>query len=183
MDTAIKDNSSTAISESFNWNKIILLIAAGLILRAFFLFETPIMPLQVGDSTPDFRLELFDGKEITGKGILGKPHVFFFFAGWCPCANLSVPFLKRAHEEYASKGVSFVGVGFQDTRESLNSFVSRHNLTFPAGPDVNNEVGNLFGIATPPVTVFVNSEGKIASIFSGKVKKYEDLQPHLEKLI
>lgn len=168
--------------ETFNLKRIVLLIAAALVLRAFFIYDTPLHPLKIGGPVPEFKLELFDGGRVDRKEIIGMPHVLFFFANWCPCANLSAPFIKRAFEDYSPKGIKFLGVGFQDTKDHLASFAERHKLSFAAGADTENEVGKVFGIGTPPTTVFINSKGKVEFILAGKIKKYEELTAHLEKL-
>lgn len=182
METAIDKKESAPLAGSFQFNRIVLLVAAGLILRAFFLYEPPLVPLQMGDAVPEFQLELFNGKKLGHATIMGAPHVFFFFANWCPCANHSAPLLKRAFEEYSGKGIQFVGVGFQDKREDLRAFAERHKLPFPVGSNDQDATAKAFGIGTPPTTIFVDSHGKVSSIFTGKIKKYEDLKEFLEKM-
>lgn len=182
MAFAIKEKELSGIMETFNLKRMVLLAAAALVLRAFFIYETPLVPLQIGDQVPEFNLELFDGGSVDSKKIIGVPHVLFFFANWCPCANLSAPFIKRAFEDYSPKGIKFLGVGFQDAKDNLASFVERHKLSFASGADTENEAGKAFGIGTPPTTVFLNSKGKIEFIFAGKIRKYEELTTRLEKL-
>ncbi|MBI5186602.1 MAG: TlpA family protein disulfide reductase [Nitrospinae bacterium] len=183
MEATLEQNKQASIAETFNLNKIILLVAAALVLRAFFVYEEPLVPLKVGDHVPDFHLSLFNGKQLNQKDIMGAPHVFFFYANWCPCANFSIQFFNKAHVEYSGKGIKFVAVGFQDKKDALESFIQRHQVPFTAGPDEKSDVSKLFGIATPPTTVFVNSDGSVASIFSGKIKKYSELTEYLEKLL
>lgn len=182
MEATLEKNKTTPLAETFNINKVILLAAAALILRAFFVYEEPLIPLKVGDPVPEFHLSLFNGNRLEMKDILGAPHVFFFYANWCPCANHSAPLFNKAYEEYSGKGIKFVAVGFQDKRDALESFIHRHKVQYTAGPDEKSEVSKLFGIATPPTTIFVDSQGRVASIFVGKIKKYTELTEHLDKL-
>lgn len=183
METAMDQKESASLTGSFQLNRIVLLAAAGLILRAFFIHEPPLVPLRVGDPIPEFRLELFDGNYMDPRKVVGASHVFFFYANWCPCANYSAPFLKRAFEDYVGKGISFVAVGFQDSREDPRSFAERHRLPFPAGSDAKDATSRAFGIGTPPTTVFVNSQGKVSSILVGKIKNYGELTEHIEKIM
>lgn len=182
MQTAIEQKSQPSLLETLNLNRIILLVTVALILRAFFIYEPPLIPLKVGDPLPEFQLKLFNGKNFENKDIAGTPYVFFFYADWCPCANLSAPYLKQAYQEYSHKGIRFLAVGFQDKKEHLESFVSRHQIPFSSGADINNELSRSFGVVTPPTTLFVNSQGTLSSIFIGKIKKYGELTGHLEKL-
>jgi peroxiredoxin len=179
------------ITESFQINKIIFLIAIALVLKAILNYTPPLIPLKVGDKAPAFSLKLREGTifdfspshashSITGGG---KPMVIFFYANWCPCSNHSAPLLKQAFEEFSSSGVSFIGIGIQDKEEELNGFIERHKLHFNTGFDIKQEIARSFGVATTPTTIFVNKEGKIDSIFVGKIKKYDDISERVRKTL
>jgi peroxiredoxin len=188
VDTSIERGAS--IIESFQINKIIILVAVALVLRGILNYTPPITPLKVGDNAPDFSLKLTDGATFSysphhahhheGSGASEKPMVMFFYANWCPCSNASAQFLKQSSEEFG--GVNFVGIGIQDNETDLSKFLEKHNIKFPAGFDLKQEVARSYGVATTPTTIFVNREGKIDSIFVGKIKKYEDILERIEKI-
>ena len=188
MDTSIERGAS--ISESFQINKIIILVAVALVLRGILNYTPPITLLKVGDKAPNFSLKLVDGKTFNfspnhahhheGSGGDGKPMVMFFYANWCPCSNASAQFLKQASEEFS--GVNLIGIGIQDNETDLSKFLDKHKLKFPAGFDLKQEVARGYGVATTPTTIFINKEGKIDSIFVGKLKKYEEISERIEKI-
>jgi len=191
VDTSIERGAS--ITESFKINKIILLVAAALVLRGFFNYSPPITPLKVGDNAPEFSLKLRDGKtfnfsvasqshhhEGAGAGNL-KPTVIFFYANWCPCSNASAQFLKQASEKF--NGAAFVGIGIQDNETDLNTFINNHKLEFPAGFDLKQEIARSYGVSTTPTTIFINKNGKIDSIFVGKIKKYDEISERVRKIL
>ncbi|MBI3584334.1 MAG: redoxin domain-containing protein [Nitrospinae bacterium] len=189
VDTSIERGAT--ISESFQINKIIILVAVALVLRGILNYTPPITPLKVGDKAPNFSLKLVDGTTFNfsphhahhheGSGADGKPMVMFFYANWCPCSNASAQFLKQASEEFS--GVSLIGIGIQDNEIDLSKFLEKHKLKFPAGFDLKQEIARSYGVTTTPTTIFINKEGKIDSIFVGKLKKYEEISERIQKLI
>lgn len=184
-----------SITETFRINTIIILVSLALVLRAVLNYTPPIIPLKVGDTAPEFSLKLKNGSDLRfsplstfvsqdgSKQEKGEPTVLFFYANWCPCSNASAPFLKQASEEFTNEGVNFIGIGFQDSESDLNKFIEKYNLRFLAGVDKQQEIARSYGVSTPPTTIFINKEGKIDSIFVGKIKKYEDISERIKKII
>jgi peroxiredoxin len=182
VDTTSIEVKRVSVTESFRINKIIILIAVALILRAILNYSPPITPLKVGDRAPAFSLNLKDGTALNSNNIKGNPTVIFFYANWCPCSNLSAPYIKQSFEEFNAKGVAFIGIGFQDKESDLIKFIERYKFQFPSGADKGHEIARSYGVATPPTTIFINKEGKIDSIFVGKIKKYEDVAERIRKI-
>ena len=182
LETKVIDRG-VSIYGSFDANKIILLISIALILRAILNYTPPITPLKVGDSAPLFLLKVKDGTTLNSDILRGKPAVLFFYANWCPCSNQSAQFLKQAFEEFNTKGVSFIAIGFQDNETDLNKFTERHKLQFPSGVDKRQEIARSYGVSTPPTTIFINREGKINSIFVGKIKVYDTILERISKIL
>lgn len=188
MDTSIERGAS--ISESFQINKIIILVAVALVLRGILNYTPPITPLRTGDKAPNFSLKLVNGTIFNfspdhmhhhqGLSADGKPLVMFFYANWCPCSNASAQFLKQAYEEFS--GVDLIGIGIQDNETDLSNFLEKHKLKFPAGFDLKQEIARSYGVTTTPTTIFINKEAKIDSIFVGKIKKYEEVSERIEKI-
>jgi len=182
VDTVSIEVKKVSITESFHINKIIILISIALILRAILNYTPPITPLKVGDRAPAFSLNFKEGTALDFNGIKGNPTVLFFYANWCPCSHLSAPLIKQAFEEFYVKGVNFIGIGFQDKEADLMKFIERHKLKFPSGADKKQEIAGSYGVSTPPTTIFINREGKITSIFVGKIKKYEEISERIRKI-
>jgi len=189
VDTSIERGAP--ISESFQINKIIILVAVALVLRGILNYTPPITPLKVGDKAPNFSLKLVDGTTFNftphhahhheSSGADGKPMVMFFYANWCPCSNASAQFLKQAFEEFSE--VALIGIGIQDNETDLSKFLEKHNLKFPAGFDLKQEIARRYGVTTTPTTIFIHKEGKIDSIFVGKIKKYEEVSERVRKIL
>ena len=189
LDTSIERGAP--ISESFQINKIIILVAVVLVLRGILNYTPPITPLKLGDNAPDFSLKLVDGTTFSfsphsahhheGSGADGRSMVMFFYANWCPCSNASAQFLKQASEEFS--GVTLIGIGIQDNEIDLSKFLEKHKLKFPAGFDLKQEIARSYGVSTTPTTIFIDKNGKIDSIFVGKIKKYEEVSERVRKIL
>lgn len=73
--------------------------------------------------------------------------VINFWATWCPPCREEMPYFSRISEQYAEKGVQFVGLS-TDTAETIRLFASNHRISYPllvGGPhliSLTAELGN-----------------------------------------
>ena len=56
--------------------------------------------------------------------------VINFWATWCPPCREEMPYFSRISEQYAQKGVQFVGLS-TDTAETIRLFASNHHISYP----------------------------------------------------
>ena len=169
-------------------NVIIALVALAIILNALFshlvLSRNGLRELiEPGNRLPDFSMKLTDGREISNRDFLGKPAVYFFFANWCPCAHLSVKFVKRAFEENRGRNVSIYGVGIQDSQVRYGDFAKKHGVLFPVADRGGDGFAESMGIRTTPTLVFVDDKGIIRFYFMGKVERYEQVEKGLHAIM
>ncbi len=93
----------------------------------------------------------------------GQPHklddyrdhrmlVVVFFGTECPLAKLYGPRLASLAEEYASRGVAFVGINAnrQDALTEIAAYARRHGIDFPLLKDTTGEVAEQFGATRTP---------------------------------
>ena len=82
--------------------------------------------------------------------------VVCFLGAECPLARLYGPRLNAMADEFASRGVRFVGINSnrQDSLEDVRSYVSDHEIAFPIDKDYQNVVADQFGARRTP-EVFV----------------------------
>lgn len=168
--------------KGFPINRIILLIALALVVRAVLNFTLPVKSLAVGDAPPAFAVTV-DNKPLTLDAYKGSPLVIFFFANWCPCSHDSAPYVIEAVKEFEKQGLKVVGVGILDSEAELRKFVARHHPTFPVVYDTKGEISGLYGVVTTPSSVFVSRDWKVASILVGKIKSYETLRARVSPLL
>jgi peroxiredoxin len=99
-----------------------------------------------------------------------------FWATWCPPCVEEMPDLQRIHDDYASRGVTVVGLGI-DAPASLRRFRDEHRLTMPlyAAGAAGSEVGRALGNASAalPYTVLIGRDGRIVRARLGQIKPAE----------
>lgn len=116
---------------------------------------------------PDFTLELFDGSSLTLSELRGKPVVVNFWASWCPPCRDEAPDLEAVWRDYKDRGVVFVGVDVDDTRQDALDFIEEFDVTYSNGPDPGKRIYDSYGVTGFPETFFVNREGIVVRKFVG----------------
>lgn len=99
-----------------------------------------------------------------------------FWATWCPPCVEEMPDLQRAHDEYADRGVTVVGLGI-DSPAALKRFRDQHGLSLPlfaagaAGSELGRTLGNPSGAL--PYTILVDRKGRIVRSHLGQIHPAE----------
>ena len=124
----------------------------------------------VGKPAAAFTLDKLDG---TGTFRLddakGKVTVINFFASWCiPCKQEN-PDLVRVYERYRASDVVFIGVLYQDSRESGLRYVKDNGVTWPTASDDDGRVAFAYGVFGIPETYFLDAEGIIQGRHIGPI--------------
>ena len=101
----------------------------------------------------------------------GEILVVNFWASWCIPCRYEHPALTAASEAYAGRGVRFVGIVYQDSKERAVGFLdefgrgANYSYVVDADSRVTVELG-VFGI---PETYFVDAQGVIRGKVQGAV--------------
>jgi cytochrome c biogenesis protein CcmG/thiol:disulfide interchange protein DsbE len=99
----------------------------------------------------------------------GKVTVVNFFASWCiPCKEEN-PALVRVWERYRASNVVFIGVLYQDSRESGLQYIRDNGVTWPTGVDEDGRVAFAYGVFGIPETYFIGANGVIAGRHIGPI--------------
>ena len=137
---------------------------------------------QIGDPAPDFTVTLLGGSDLASIDLQGRVVVINFWASWCaPCRN-EAPELQSAWEAYQDKGVTFVGITYQDAKNASQRFVDTFGLTYPNGVDEKGQISRAYGITGIPETFIIDREGNIAWSRIGEVRA-DELAEQLERLL
>lgn len=115
----------------------------------------------------------------------GKLIVLNFWATWCPPCVEEMPLFQALQDEYAERGVQFIGVAV-DRPDAVAEFVAEHDIRYPilygrqaamsAGQDFGNQAGTL------PWTVIIDQSGHIRQVFDREVER-EQIEPVLVELL
>ncbi|MEM1067602.1 MAG: redoxin domain-containing protein [Planctomycetota bacterium] len=124
-----------------------------------------------------------------------KCDVICFLGTECPLAKIYASRLQRMSDEYAERGVRFIGINsnVQDSMEELSEYGLTHGLSFPLAKDFDRRVALQFGATrTPEVFVVdrmgvIRYQGRIDDQFqvgvSRKKASTNDLRDAIEQLV
>lgn len=135
-----------------------------------------------GRPAPVFSLDSIDGQHVALADFAGSPLVVNFWATWCqPCA-LEHPILLEGARRYGPRGVTFLGVLYDDDADKARAFVKRKGQAFPQLIDPGNHTAIDYGVVGVPETFVIDQKGQIVHKFTGPVNM-EDLVVSLEALL
>lgn len=124
--------------------------------------------VKVGDTAPDFTLELTDGSAFTLSEQRGKIVMLQFTAGWCGVCRKEMPFIERDIWQRHKDNSDFVLVGIdrEETKEQIEAFIKKVGTTYPIAMDTNADVFASYALRNSGITrnVLIDKEGKIVML-------------------
>ena len=131
-------------------------------------WEDAPLPLFAEMGTPDFSERDMDGVVRKLEDYRGKLLVLDFWATWCgPCMR-ELPEVKALHDEFAGKGVEFLGVALEDRKsmplDKFKAWCEAQGVTWPqvyGGKVWKHPMRKAFHVRGVPTLIFIDREGKI----------------------
>ena len=116
------------------------------------------------------------GKTLTGAALnlaalRGKPVVLNIWGSWCPPCRKEAPALVAANTQLGDKA-AFVGIDTRDDVASAQAYERAYKITYPSVVDHGDLLLALHGavsVQSPPVTLVLDPQGRIAGRFIGPV--------------
>ena len=108
----------------------------------------------------------------------GRAFVLNFWASWCGPCRVEIPELNKLHEEYAPRGVGFVGLTTESPgaeSERVRAFAREFKMEYRVGwadPDV---AAALMTRKAIPQTIIVAADGRIVARFVGYSKRISQM--------
>ncbi|KGX84962.1 redoxin domain-containing protein [Pontibacillus litoralis] len=137
--------------------------------------------LQVGDQAPDFQLTTLNGEQVSLSDYKGQKVMLNFWASWCPPCRAEMPDMEKF---YQNTDIQILAVDLTQTETSIDSvqqFVSEHELTFPILLDEDSSVAANYQIRPIPTTYMIDSSGTIQHKSLGAMN-YERMMQQYESM-
>ena len=110
---------------------------------------------------PDVELQTLSGGSFHLSELKGRVVLVNFWATWCVPCRAEIPDLSALQRELKGRGLSVVGVSWDDTADGVREFQSeiRQDYTVLLGGEgVQSELG---GIPSLPTTLVIDREGRV----------------------
>jgi peroxiredoxin len=134
-----------------------------------------------GKPAPAFDLEKHDGGRISLASLKGDVVILTFWATWCAPCKVEMPTLEEAYNKHGGKGVTVVGVNFQQEKPQVKKFADANKITFPIAMDADGKMADAYNVPGLPTTFFIGMDGNLAGSHEGIVKP-ELLEEWISKL-
>lgn len=133
----------------------------------------------VGASLPRVDILNESGSLVSTAQWIGRPLVINFWYSTCEPCRREMPLLARTAKEYSST-VTFLGVNMNDSTDVARRFAGKYGVTYDLLFDVNGDLTRNLGVATAPVTLFVDERGTIVDQVAGELND-ADLRERLRR--
>ncbi len=121
-----------------------------------------------------------DGAELDVASMRGQVVVLNFWASWCAPCRAEAATLDEVATRTADKGVRFVGINVKDDLGAAQAFQRKQEVSYPSLHDQPGVLLLRFRRAipqTPPTTLILDREGRVAGFYAGAVRLSDLLGP------
>jgi uncharacterized protein (TIGR03435 family) len=95
--------------------------------------------------------------------LAGKAVVLEFWATWCGPCYFAIPHLNQLAEQFRDKPIQFLSITDEEL-PSVEGFLKKRPISGWVGIDRKNALHRAYGFGSVPVTVLIDSQGKVAAI-------------------
>ena len=124
--------------------------------------------VKVGDTAPDFEMQLPDGEKVKLSSQRGKIVMLQFTASWCSVCRKEMPFIEKNIWQKHKNNPKFTlyGVDRDEPAKIVKKFVAQTAVTYPIGLDPNADIFGLYALKQAGITrnVIIDENGKIVKL-------------------
>jgi thiol-disulfide isomerase/thioredoxin len=113
---------------------------------------------------------------------LGSIVLINFWATWCAPCRAEIPDLEAAYRAHKDSGFVVLGVGVEDPRQGIESFVAEMDMTYPVLLDESGTLMKEYRGSGLPMSVLVDRDGIIQVRHMGYLSATQ-LESYLSRLM
>jgi peroxiredoxin len=128
--------------------------------------------VKVGHQAPDLELPSLGATSKTRlSSFRGRPVLLVMFLSNCHLCDEEMPEIERLHRRLLPRGLMVIGVSADTERAALESFVQKHQMTFPVLQDPGGRaLRQAYGSWRLPEAYLIDASGTVAAVWLGSVK-------------
>ncbi|AIC94662.1 thiol-disulfide oxidoreductase ResA [Shouchella lehensis] len=148
---------------------MILLIIAGAVGYTFYAnSQSNDGVVRAGDQAENFALRDLDDNRFEMAQQEGKGVFVNFWATYCEPCEREMPHIENVYEDYKGD-VEMIAINVDESELTVDTFVSRHKLSFPIAIDRRQEVTRAYGIRPLPATLVIDEYGEVQHYYQGEM--------------
>ena len=124
-------------------------------------------PVAIGRPLPDVKLDGLNGPPRSLSSYRGRPLIINMWASWCGPCRAEAASLERLAWSEAGSRYTIIGVSTDDYRDAALKWLRHSNATVSHYIDHNLTMEHLLGATTIPLTVLVDSNGRVVARYRG----------------
>jgi peroxiredoxin len=143
---------------------------------------TVVVGSRIGDLAPDFTLPTVGSSALSLSQFRGKLVMVNFFETTCPACEEETAYIQEIYDVWPADKLEILAVSVGQRAQFVQSFLDSRGLTFPTLLDNDEAVKNLYNVSSYPTTFFINSDGIIKIIKSGRFNSSSEIDTILKAL-
>lgn len=133
-----------------------------LVVLSFAAFAGAPASVEIGTKAPEFSLKSVDGKTHSLSEHLTSKYVALIFVSTrCPVSNDYNERMAKLNADYASKGITFLGINanVKEDVEEIKEHASKNGFKFALLKDIDNVVADLYAATVTPEVFVIDNKG------------------------
>src|SRR5205807_765005 len=118
---------------------------------------------------PSFSGTTLNGTALTWASLRDHVVVLDFWASWCGPCRAEQSDINKLYQEYASRGVVFLGIDMRDDHAAALAYQRDQRVAYASIADSAEQVSAAYNVSAPPTMIIIDKHGVITRRLLGTV--------------